>query len=135
MVEIVGRVEKEWKFKQPGWGLAFKLLFSFFPNNESYSIKNICVYSKSKIKPEVTNKQNLEHFKVINWTLLSLKFFSNSKILLSSSWAVFIRACVCAFVFTKGQLFFAEVLVLFVSTSFFQFILQKSLNRKTIMLS
>ena len=31
-----------------------------------YSIKNVCVYSKSRIKTEAINKQNLQHFKMIN---------------------------------------------------------------------
>ena len=48
--------------------------FLSFSNLENYSIKNICVYSKSKIKTKVTSKQNLEHFKMVN------------------RWAIFIRA-------------------------------------------
>ena len=64
---------------------------SFF-NYENYSIKKIWVYSKSKIKTKVTSKQNLEHFKMINGRLFIHKFCSNSKMLLSSSWAIFIRA-------------------------------------------
>ena len=77
--------------------MAFKLHFFFLPNHENYSIKNICVYSKSKIKTKVINKQNLEHFKMINWRLFSHKFFNNSKMLLSSSWAIFVRALVFSF--------------------------------------
>ena len=69
------------------------MLFSFC-NHESYSIKNIYVYSKSKIKTKVTSKQNLEHFKMTNRTLFVYKFCNNSKMLLSSSWAIFIRALV-----------------------------------------
>ena len=43
---------------------------------------------------KVTNKQNLEHFKIINRRLFIHKFCNNSKMLLSSSWAIFIRAFV-----------------------------------------
>ena len=68
--------------------------FLSFSNHENYSIKNICVYSKSKIKTKVTSKQNLEHFKMINRRLFIHKFCNNSKMLLSSSWAIFIRALV-----------------------------------------
>ena len=66
---------------------------SFF-NYENYSIKKIWVYSKSKIKTKVTSKQNLEHFKMINRRLFIHKFCSNSKMLLSSSWTIIIRALV-----------------------------------------
>ena len=79
------------------WGLVGWLLNCFFlsfSNHENYSIKNICVYSKSKIKTKVTSKQNLEHFKMINRRLFIHKFCNNSKMLLSSSWAIFIRALV-----------------------------------------
>ena len=54
--------------------------FLSFSNHENYSIKNFCVYSKSKIKTKVTSKQNLEHFKMINRRLLIHKFCDNSKI-------------------------------------------------------
>ena len=37
--------------------------FLSFSNHENYTIKNICVYSKSKMKTQVTNKQNLEHLR------------------------------------------------------------------------
>ena len=76
-----------------GGGLAFKFLFVSFSNHENYSIKNICAYSKSKIKTKATSKQNLEHFKMINRILLINKLCNNSKMLLSS-WAIFIRALV-----------------------------------------
>ena len=61
-------------------------------------MKNICVYSKSKIKTKVIIKQNLEHFLL--------------------------------------QLFFVEVLVHFVSTSFSiqSHLVQKHLNRKLMLL-
>ena len=68
--------------------------FLSFSNHENYSIKNICVYSKSKIKTKVRRKQNLEHIKTINRRLLIHKFCNNSKMLLSSSWTIFIRALV-----------------------------------------
>ena len=51
-----------------GWLLK---CFFFFSNHKIYNIKNICVYSKSKIKTKVTNKQN--------------------------SWPIFIRALVFSF--------------------------------------
>ena len=97
--------------------------FLSFSNHENYSIKNICVYSKSKIKTKVTSKQNLEYFKMINRRLFIHKFCNNLKMLLSSSWTKFIkcfrlhqgpaflRLSTCVFVFTKGQLFFVWVLV------------------------
>ena len=60
--------------------------------HENHSIKNICIFSKSKIIIKVTSKQNLEHFKMINQRLFIHKFCNNSKMLLSSTWAIFIRA-------------------------------------------
>ena len=75
-----------------GWLL--NCIFLSFSNHENYSAKNICVYSKSKIKTKATSKQDLEHFKMISRTLFIHKFCNNSKILLSSSWAIFIRAFV-----------------------------------------
>ena len=83
-----GGLEKNW---------LLNCFFLSFSNHENYSIKNICVYSKSKIKPKVTNKQNPEHLKMINWRLFCHKFSNNSKMLLSSSWAIFIRALVFSF--------------------------------------
>ena len=80
---------------QSGWLL--NCFFLSFSNHKNYSIKNICVYSKSKIKTKVTNKQNLEHFRIINRKLFIPKFCDNSKMLLSSSWAIFIRALVFSF--------------------------------------
>ena len=68
--------------------------FLSFSNHENYSIKNICVYSKSKIKTKVTSKQNLEHFKMINRRLFIHKFCNNSKMLLPSSWATSITVLV-----------------------------------------
>ena len=53
--------------------------FLSFSNQKNRSIKNICVYSKSKIKTKVTSKQNLEHFKMINRRLFIPKFCNNSK--------------------------------------------------------
>ena len=83
-----GVLEKNW---------LLNCFFLSFSNHENYSIKNICVYSKSKIKAKVTSKQNLEHFKMINRRLFIHKFCNNSKMLLSSSWAIFIRALVFSF--------------------------------------
>ena len=77
-----------------GGGWLLNCFSLFISNHENYSIKNICVYSKSKIKTKVTNKQNLKHFKMINQTLFIHKFRNNSKMLLSSSWAIFIRVLV-----------------------------------------
>ena len=87
-------VGKKWKLKQKGEGWVLNCFFLSFSNHENYSIKNICVYSKSKIKTKVTSKQNLEYFKMINRRLFIHKFCNNSKMLLSSSWAIFIRALV-----------------------------------------
>ena len=69
-----------------------KLLFPFY--FLTMKLQNICLYSRSKIKSKVTIKQNLEHFKMINQRLFIPKFCNNSKMLLPSSWAVFIRALV-----------------------------------------
>ena len=38
-----------------------------------------------------TSKQSLEHFKILNQRLFIHKFCKNSKMLLASSWAIFIR--------------------------------------------
>ena len=100
MVRRVGVVEGQNNMKiliaGVGWFLnSFLLSFS---NHESYSIKNIFLYSKSKIKTKVINKQNLEHFKIINRkSSFFYKFCNNSKMLLSSSRAIFIRALVFSF--------------------------------------
>ena len=86
-------LEKTEKFNsQRGWLLNCFFLSS--SNHENCSIKNICVYSKSKIKTKVTSKQNLEYFKMINRRLFIHKFCNNLKMLLSSSWTKFIRALV-----------------------------------------
>ena len=74
--------------------IGFKLLFSLLFYHEKYIIKDICVYSKSKIKTKVTSKQNLEHFKMMNQRLFIHKLCNNSNMLLSSSWAIFIRVLV-----------------------------------------
>ena len=78
------------------WGWLFNCFFLSFSNHENYIIKNICVYSKSRTKTKITSKQNLEHFKMINRRLFIHKFCNNSKMLLSSSWAIFIRALMFA---------------------------------------
>ena len=100
---------------EKGWLL--NCFFLYFSNHENYSIKNICVYSKSKIKTKVTNKQNLEYFKTINRRLFIHRFCNNSQMLLPSSWAIFIRALVFS-VSPRANFFFVSVLVLFVSTNF-----------------
>ena len=71
--------------------MAFKLLLFPFSNLENYSIMNVCVYSKSKIK-KVTNKQNLERFKMINRRFFIRKFCNSLKMFLSFSWVISIRA-------------------------------------------
>ena len=91
---IVGRIT--WK-NFNSWGLVGWLLNCFFlsfSNHENYGIKNIFVYSRSKIKTKVTNKQKLEHFKMINRRLFIHKFCNYSKMFLSFSWAIFIRVLV-----------------------------------------
>ena len=62
-----------------GGGWLLNCFFLYFSDLESYSIKNICAYSKYKIKTKVRNKQNLEHFKMINQRLFIHKFCKNSK--------------------------------------------------------
>ena len=49
-----------------GGGWLLNWFFLSFSNHQNYSIKNIFVYSKSKIKTKVTSKQKLEHLKMIN---------------------------------------------------------------------
>ena len=69
--------------------------------------------------------------KMINWRLFTHKFFNNLKMLLSSSWAIFIRVLMFSFSLSVN-FFFVEILVLFLSTSFsiHSHLVQKSLNRK-----
>ena len=76
-----------------GRWLAFNCFFLSFSNHGNYSIKNICLYSKIK-KTKVTSKQNIEHFKMIHRRLFIQKFCNNAKMLLLSSWAIFIKALV-----------------------------------------
>ena len=104
---------KTLKARVEGWLL--NCFFLSFSNHENYSIKNICVYSKSKIKTKVTSKQNLEHFEMINGRLFIHKFCNNSKMLLSSSWAIFIGALVFS---SSPRVNFSsfECIVFFVST-------------------
>ena len=71
--------------------MAFKLLLFPFSNLENYGIMNVCVCSKSKIK-KVTNKQNLERFKMINRRFFIRKFCNSLKMFLSFSWVISIRA-------------------------------------------
>ena len=123
----VGKTES-FDSQERGWLLT--AFFFPFSNHENYSIKNICIYSKSKIKTKVPFKQSLEHFKMTNRRLFIPNFSNHSNMLLSSSWAIFIRVLV--FVFNKGQLFFVWVLVLFVSTYFsiHSYLVHKTKNRK-----
>ena len=80
-----------------GRGWILNCFFRSFSNHKNYSIKNICAYSNSKMKTKVTNKQNRENFKMINRKLFIPKFCNNSKILLSFSLLIFIRALVFSF--------------------------------------
>ena len=104
-----------------GRGWLLNCFFLFFSNHENDSIKNICVYSKSKIKTKVTNKQNLQNFKMINWRLFSHKFFKNSEMLLLSSWTIFIRSL--AFLFSPRANFYSLKYLCFSFILVFQFIL------------
>ena len=64
-------------------GLAFRLLFLSFTNHENYSIKNICIYSKSKIKTKVTNKHNFSQsfsFSYLEVTLPYAKLYYVAKL-------------------------------------------------------
>ena len=83
-------VEKTENFNsRSGWLL--NCFFLSFSNHENYTIKNICVYSKSKIKTKETNRPNLEYFKMINRRFFIHKFCNNSKMLLSPFWAMFME--------------------------------------------
>ena len=62
----VGGGWEKLKVSIAGGGWLLNCFFLSFSDHENYSIKNICVFSKSKIKTEVTSKLNLEHFKMIN---------------------------------------------------------------------
>ena len=74
---------------------------------------------KSSKRIKVTNKQNLEHFKMINQRLFNHKFCSNLKMLLSSLWAIFIQALVFAFSFASASLFRCLLILVLVSILFF----------------
>ena len=108
---------------------------SFFPFLK-VKVKTINVYSKSKIKTKAINKQNLEHFKMINRRLFSHKFFNNLKKLLSSSWAIFIRTLVFSFS-PRVNLSSLKYLCFSFLSNFLihSYWVQKSLNRKIITLS
>ena len=84
-------------WKKGGWWWLLNCFFLPFSNHEHYSIKNIYVYSKSKIKTKETNTQNLEYFKMINRRLFVHKFCNNSKMLLSPClWnACVLRLSIC----------------------------------------
>ena len=53
------------------------------------TVLRISVYTVKVKKTKVTSKQNLEYFKMINRRLF--KFCNNSKLLLSSSWAILLE--------------------------------------------
>ena len=63
---MVGKDGKSENFNSQGEGWLLNCFFLSFSSYANYSIKNICVYSKSKIKTRVIYKQNLERFKMIN---------------------------------------------------------------------
>ena len=116
-----GGFKKTESFNSRGVSL-LNWFFSSFSNQEKHNIKNICVYSKSKIKTKVINRRLFVH-----------KFCNNSKMFLSFSWAILIRA----FVFSSSpsaNVFFVWVLVFFVSTSFliYSYLVHKSENRKKL---
>ena len=96
-----GWLEQQWG-RGGGWkklkiliagagGVKLNFFFLSFFNHENYSIKNICVCSKSKLKTKETNKQNLAYFKIINRILFFHRFCKNSKMLLPPSWAMFME--------------------------------------------
>ena len=103
--------------------------FLSFWNHESYSIKSICVYSINKIETKVANKKNLEHFKMIYRRLFIPKFCNNSQMLLSSSWAIFIRALVFSFSTRPKFSLFEHLCFLFLLI--FQFIFIQDTRVKT----
>ena len=61
-IGIVGGGETE-SLNNQGVGF-YNDFFYPFTKYENCSIRTSCAYSKSKIKAEVTIKQNLEHFKM-----------------------------------------------------------------------
>ena len=96
-LERYGRLERTENFNSKGdGGQLLNFFFLSFSNHENYPIKKICVRSKSKVKTKVTSKQNLEYFNMINRRLLIYKLCNDSKMLLSSPWAMFISGlCFC----------------------------------------
>ena len=79
---IVGGLGKIESFNSRGG------FFFSFSNHKNYSIKNISVCSKSKIKTKVTSKDDKSKI------VYSQKFCNSSKMLLLFSWAIVIRALV-----------------------------------------
>ena len=75
-----------------GWWLLNCFLFPFL--TIKITVLRTFVYTVKVKQAKETNKQNLEYFKMINRRLFIHKFCNNSKMLLSSSWAIFIRALV-----------------------------------------
>ena len=75
-----------------GWWLLNFFLFPFL--TIKITVLRTFVYTVKVKQAKETNKQNLEYFKMINRRLFIHKFCNNSKMLLSSSWAIFIRALV-----------------------------------------
>ena len=116
-----GGFKKTESFNSRGVSL-LNWFFSSFSNQEKHNIKNICVYSKSKIKTKVINRRLFVH-----------KFCNNSKMFLTFSWAILIRALVFSSS-PSANVFFVWVLVFFVSTSFsiYSYLVHKSENRKKL---
>ena len=95
-VGIVGGlgITEDLNSREGGGGGLLNCFFLSFSNHENYSIMNIGVYGKRKIKTKVTSKQNIEHFKMIDQRLFIRKFCNDSTMLLSSYWSIFIRRLV-----------------------------------------
>ena len=87
------------------------------------------------MKTKVTGKQNVEHFKMINWRLFIHKFCNNSKMLLSSSSAIFIRALVFSSSPRTNFSSFEYLHFSFLLIFRFIFLVHMLKSRKTIILS
>ena len=111
---VGGGVGKTENFNSKGEGVVGFYIAFFFPVLTMKTIVLRTFVHAVKVK----QKQNLEHFKMINRRLFIHKFCNNSKLLLSSSWAIFIRAL--AFLSSPSANFssFEYLVVFFVSTNF-----------------
>ena len=122
-----GGVEKTENFHSRRVGWFLNCFFLSFSSHENYSIKNICVYSKSKIKTKSGTFYDDKSKIVISQVLQQFK--TVAVILLGN-----IYESACVFVFTKRQLFFVWVLLFFVSTNFsiHSYLVHKSKNTKQL---